>query len=86
MKGSRNPLLQGHENTAPREILPDYECEGSNSSTEAVPCYNQLNFEANLDRFFNSNLVITATYGIEEENNNKSNGDEPEKNSKYSSG
>lgn len=87
MKGSHNPLLQEYAITMPRKISPQHACEGSsNSSTKSVPSYNQLNFEANMDRFFSSNLVLTANYGNDEDSITANSGDELKNNLKNSSG
>ncbi|XP_033222551.1 period circadian protein-like [Belonocnema kinseyi] len=84
--GSRNPLLQEYAIAMPKKISREHAREGSsNSSTEAVPSYNQLNFEANMDRFFSSNLVLTANYGNDEDSINANSGVEPQNNSKNSS-
>ncbi|XP_012280867.1 period circadian protein isoform X1 [Orussus abietinus] len=66
--GSRNPLLQEHDSVIIGEMSPHHEYQDSKSSTETLPSYNQLNFNENIERFFNSEPPFIATYGSDEEN------------------
>ncbi|XP_032674085.1 period circadian protein isoform X3 [Odontomachus brunneus] len=71
--GSRNPLLQEHDSVMLGEISPHHEYYNSKSSTETPPSYNQLNYNENIERFFNSKPTIATMYGSDEENVNSSN-------------
>lgn len=73
VKGSRNPLLQEHDSVILGEISPHHEYYDSKSSTETPPSYNQLNYNENIERFFNSKPPVATMYGSDEENVNSSN-------------
>lgn len=67
------------------EISPHHEYFDSKSSTETPPSYNQLNYHDNIERFFNSNIGVTANhgpYGSDEEmlHSSANSSDEPGKN------
>nr|XP_012217078.1 PREDICTED: period circadian protein isoform X2 [Linepithema humile] len=66
--GSRNPLLQEHDSVMLGEISPHHEYYDSKSSTETPPSYNQLNYNANIERFFKSKPPVATMYGSDEEN------------------
>ncbi|XP_024881332.1 period circadian protein-like isoform X2 [Temnothorax curvispinosus] len=71
--GSRNPLLQEHDSVMLGEISPHHEYYDSKSSTETPPSYNQLNYNENIERFFQSKPPVATMYGSDEENVNSSN-------------
>ncbi|XP_043289198.1 period circadian protein isoform X2 [Venturia canescens] len=61
--GSRNPLLQEHDSAILGAISPhDRYCD-SKSSTETPPSYGQLNYNEKITRYFDSKLLVSATYG-----------------------
>lgn len=55
------------------EISPHHEYYDSKSSTETPPSYNQLNYDANIERFFKSKPPVATMYGSDEENVTSSN-------------
>lgn len=48
------------------EISPHHDYEDSKSSSETPPSYNQLNYNENLERFFQSKPKTTASDGSDE--------------------
>ena len=64
-------MLQEHDSVMLGEISPHHEHLESRSSTETLPSYNELNYNDNIERFFNSNINPSANnrpYGSDEEN------------------
>jgi len=55
------------------EISPHHEYYDSKSSTETPPSYNQLNYNENIERFFQSKPPIATMYGSDEDNVNSNN-------------
>ncbi|XP_011495631.1 PREDICTED: period circadian protein-like [Ceratosolen solmsi marchali] len=57
---SSDLLLQGHDSVMLGEISPHHEYLDSKSSTETPPSYNQLNYQDNIERFFNRSIGVSV--------------------------
>ncbi|KAK0166793.1 hypothetical protein PV327_004276, partial [Microctonus hyperodae] len=67
--GLRCPLFQEHDSVMLGEISPHHCCD-SESSSEILPSYNQLNYNEKIERFFNSKPLLTTNYGTDEDHGN----------------
>nr|AHW98220.1 PER [Ceratosolen solmsi marchali] len=52
--------FSGHDSVMLGEISPHHEYLDSKSSTETPPSYNQLNYQDNIERFFNRSIGVSV--------------------------